>query len=158
MSLYLGSGFRCQVSGACGFRVMPASGDDQDLDEAARVRRAHERTCRMRGVAEPIKTKAQTIDDIRTDLATQRLELDDPTPKHWRPPKPRETKPYRRGPNGNTGAYNREPTGRGWRRVIAEYARAHPGTTAREVAVALRCRPSTATTYLGMYRDGERAS
>lgn len=149
MTLYLGSGFRCQASGACGFRVLPASGDDCDLDEAARVRRSHERACRFKAIAEPMKTKAHSLDDVRTELATQRLELEDPSPR------PRVMPTYRRGPRTST-AYVREPSGRGWKIVVAEYATKHPETTAREVAVGVGCRVTTAATYLGMFREGRR--
>lgn len=82
--LYLGSGYRCQKSIACSFRVMPASGEDQDLDEAARARRTHEERCRFRGLAESVTPREpRTMDERRDQIAAARVELEDrPAPVH----------------------------------------------------------------------------
>lgn len=77
MSLYLGSGFRCMASGACGFRVFPAAGDDEDLNEAARLRRMHERGCRFRGVAEPGRELAAAVVHRARRRRDRRLELEE---------------------------------------------------------------------------------
>jgi hypothetical protein len=130
----MGSGFRCQISGACAFRVLPAGGVDEDLAEAARYRRQHESLCRFRGAREPIALTpppaSRRIDDRRTQLASA-LELEDPGNRHPR-----------------RGTYLREPSGRGWKIVIAEYAHAHPRETAAQIAAAVGCRSTTAATYL----------
>jgi hypothetical protein len=81
MTLYTGSGYRCQASGVCGFRVMPASGEDRDLDEAVRMRAQHERICRFRGVSEPIEIRPpRTIGERLDQLAVERVQLEDEFP------------------------------------------------------------------------------
>jgi hypothetical protein len=74
----MGSGLRCRASVACGFRIIPASGSDTDLDEAVRLVRAHEAGCRFRGLAgTPRQMEPRNMDDRLTQQAIQRAELAD---------------------------------------------------------------------------------
>lgn len=76
-NLYLGSGFRCRTSAGCGFRVMPSSGNDRDLDECARILRAHERTCHWADVVPDLPLiREGNYDDRRTVTALSRAETD----------------------------------------------------------------------------------
>ena len=134
MSIYTGSGYRCQVSAACAFRVFPASGSDEHLDEAARVRRAHEAGCHFRG-ALPSVPSHSNMDDRRTALSSTRIALE---------VAPRAA--------GAAVKYNREPTGVGWYVAIQQFVREHPEASVRQVARELGCRETTASTYLGMAR------
>lgn len=70
MSIYTGAGLRCRQSAACGFRVLPAAGDDQDLNEAAHALVAHEKTCRFAGIVpdKPL-TRLTSLDDRRGAIA-----------------------------------------------------------------------------------------
>ncbi len=87
MAIYTGSGFRCRMSLACMFRILPSSGADRDLDEAARVLKDHESRCRWPGVV-PDRPAARpgNLDDRRTSLTLEGLDLaetpdeDAPTP------------------------------------------------------------------------------
>lgn len=57
---------------------MPASGDEQDLDEAGRALLAHERSCRFAGIAGPrgeVPARARTIDELATANAQRRVEI-----------------------------------------------------------------------------------
>jgi hypothetical protein len=85
VELYLGTGYRCQKSVGCGFRVMPASGADRDLDEAVRARRAHESTCRFAAAGESLAPRPpRTIEERRDQIAVDRVALEDAPP----PPTP----------------------------------------------------------------------